>query len=99
MAKEEPYYESGTTKLSLVLSAAPCIVALWLLWNGVYYFGKFPGAHNLGWLFIFSIAPMLFGIGLIAVTVIVVQRNMGRRVIISRTGFGYEHGNVTFTLK
>jgi hypothetical protein len=99
MAKQATTYVSGVTAMAMGLAIVPLLVALWLIWNGVYYLNKFPGPANLPWLVLFSIVPLAFGIGIIAVTAGVMKKNSGRRVSIGPEGFSYEDGDGRFTLK
>ena len=99
MAKQSSMYESGLTTRAMVLAIAPVAVAIFMVWNGVYYLDKFPGADNLAWRFIFSLLPLLFGAALLGVTVFVVVKNMGRKVSLAEDGLSYCQGKESFTVR
>ncbi|NDD26672.1 MAG: hypothetical protein EB084_00185 [Proteobacteria bacterium] len=92
MAKQSVSFSSGLTQKAMILGVAPVIVALYSIWNGVYYINKFPGAGNLPFLLLFSILPLVFGIGIVAFTAFVISKNLGRKLVINPDGLVYTHG-------
>ena len=83
----------------MALAVIPVAVAVFMIWNGVYYLDKFPGSENLAWRFVFSLLPLLFGAALLGVTGFVAFKNMGRKVSVAEDGFAYSYGKETFTIR
>lgn len=92
-------FESGVTRRATSFAVVPGLVALLLIWNGLYYVDKFPGSQHMGWLLGFAILPLLFGFAIVVTGAVVFKKNMGRKVTISPDGFGYSHGGASFLLR
>lgn len=98
MGKNVSNFESGLTPRAMILALAPLLVALLMIYNGVFYLNKFPGSRNLPWLVLFSILPLAFGAALIGTTLFLISKNMGRKLAVSDDGVTYSHGKDGFSL-
>ncbi|MBM3462052.1 MAG: hypothetical protein FJX76_08125 [Armatimonadetes bacterium] len=92
-------FQSGLTRQATMLAAAPALVAGLLIWSGLYYLDKFPGASHFGLLLVMSVLPLLFGVAILVVMVLTLMKNTGKRVTITKDSITYEHGPERFAVR
>lgn len=92
-------FESGLTSQATMLGAVPGLIALLLIAMGLHYIDKFPGASHFPFLLMMSLLPMGFGVAIICTAVMTMQKNLGRKVTVTRDTITYEHGKDRFSVR